>query len=61
MINGYYIGQRVIYNDHEIVKIDTDQFKVQPSTSLRQWIKLSNGVELYVDVNNLKPLPGGQL
>lgn len=53
----YLIGQRVIYNDNVICTI----YKIN-SKDNSIWVNNPElGYEHYIDINNIKPLPNGQL
>lgn len=60
-INGtkYYIGQRVIVDDEEIVTVAH-----APKGSRQEieiWVKFSDGVLQWRSPHNVKPLPNGEL
>lgn len=58
----FLIGQRVVYSKYKEIVVILDDFqKREPNTHMRQWIRLTSGVELYVDPGNLSPLPNGQV
>ena len=56
----FFIGQRVIYSNREIVTIiDVPEGKYQGHWS--QWVRKANNFEQCVSLNNLRPLPNGQM
>ena len=60
----FFIGQRVIYSNTEIVTcINPPRRYTSQANGVHnmQWIELRSGIEQYVSALNLKPLPGGQL
>jgi hypothetical protein len=58
---NFLIGQRVIYGQREIVKvIDPPRGQRLPGFN-QQWVMRASGYEQCVSLDNLKPLPGGQL
>jgi hypothetical protein len=59
---SYLIGQRVIVSGDEIATV------IAPPANTRRivrdnqiWVRLHNGVEQWRSIDNVKPLPGGQL
>lgn len=57
---NFLIGQRVIYSNREIVVVITAP-KGKPCDQWSQWVRRVDGIEQCVALDNLKPLPNGQL
>lgn len=55
----YLIGQRVIYSRVQIVTVVSPHGREQDPG--RQWVETVNGIQLCVALDNLKPLPNGQM
>lgn len=61
-MHGYLIGQRVIVDDTQIAKIipyPKQARIIERETTV--WVRLINGIEQWRSINNVKPLPGGQM
>jgi hypothetical protein len=61
VIDTVYIGQRVLYGNHEIVTIIETPKGREAGFWSYQWVKRANGIEQAVSKNNLSPLPNGEL
>ena len=59
---SYFIGQRVITgNEIAVVIKPPRQYARDGFDDSKVWIRLSNGVEQWRAIANVKPLPDGQL
>ena len=58
----YFIGQRVIVGGDTIATIiEAPKRALQRNDDSRQWVRLPNGWEQWRAIENVKPLPNGQL
>lgn len=57
----FFIGQRVLYNNEIVITINPPYTTSRPNDETTQWVRLESSVPQWCAVENLKPLPNGQL
>lgn len=60
-MNSYLIGQRVIANGEIVVCINAPNNLSRSNSDTVQWVRFDSGLVQWRAVENIKPLPNGQL
>lgn len=60
-VNEFFIGQRVMCDRQICICVEPPYKDARPNDLTTQWVKFPNDMYQWRHVDNVKPLPNGQL